>query len=325
MILVTGGFGLIGANVAKRLAHEGYEVVVLDRIVDKSSDFFAECENIHFENVDMLDPFALTSVFNEYDIKTVIHAAATTDGEYCKKNPVGAVKTNTIGTLHLLELSRKFDIERFIYISSGSIFGLQKTLDPIDESVQPTPMNPYATTKLLSEELVRCYVVNFGLQATSVRISHVFGATPIFRKPRWNQGPINYYFWKVLTENQLNEETGADFQANFTHVDDVAEGIYRIVATEDVPSYINLGSEKMYSTREIIDFIRQKLPDRKIEVGPGVEPFVKQAPLRGPLISNYKKEIGYTPTVDFHEALNKHFQWMKRELAKRGELHADID
>lgn len=325
MILVTGGFGLIGSNVAKHLVNEGHEVIVLDQAAQTDHPFFPKSDRIHFEAVNILDRFSLTSIFNKYRIETIIHAAATTDGEFCRANPVGAVELNTMGTLNVLELARLYEVERFIYISSGSIFGLQQTLDPIDESVLPTPMNPYATTKLLSEELVRCYQVNFGLKTSNVRISHVFGPTPEFRKPRWNLGPVNYYLWKVLTENKLVEPSGLDFEANFTHVDDVSDGISRLVATEELPQYINLGSEKMYHTREVVEFIREKLPGREINVGPGVEPFVKQAPMRGPLVSNYKEQIGYTPKVVFSEALNKHFHWMKEELAKRGELHKDIE
>ncbi len=325
MILVTGGFGLIGSNIARKLLHEGYEVIIIDEKINTENDFFQSSDRLHFEKGSILDQFFLTTIFKKYDIQMVIHAAATTDGEYCKEHPVGAVEINTLGTLYLLEFCRIYSITRFIYISSGSIFGQQTTLDPIDESISPVPMNPYATTKMLSEELVRCYQVNFGLSTTNVRISHVFGSTPQFRKPRWNQGPIGYYFWKVLTENKLNEEAGLDFQANFTYVDDVAEGIHRLIEATETPLSINLGSEKMYSNREILEFIQEKLPGREIRIGSGVGPFIKQAPLRGPLVTQYKKEIGYQPKVVLKDALNKHYLWMKAELDKRGELHEAID
>lgn len=318
MILVTGGMGLVGSNIARKLVHDGYEVVVLDQNSEQGADFFSGFENVFLESGDITNHFTLSSIFKKYEIKTVIHAAAITNGAYCMENPVKAVQVNTLGTMNLLEFCRMQAINKFIYVSSGSVFGLQESLDPIYESAIPTPMNTYATTKKLSEELVHCYEVNYGLDTTSVRISWVFGPTPILRKPRWNQGPIGYYFWNVLTENKLIEESGLDFQANFTHVDDVAEGVERIMLTPNAPQYVHLSSEELYSNHEIVDFLKEKAPESEIQVGAGVEPFVQQAPIRGPLVSEYKQDIGYKPKVIFKEALEKQFNWMKKELEKRG-------
>lgn len=316
MILVTGGFGLIGSNLVKRLSEEGREVVLFDRQVNTESDFFKARENIHFVEGDVTNEFTLASLFKEYDIDAIVHCAANLDGKYCKANPVDAVKTNTVGTLSLLELSRIYGVKKFIYAGSGSVFGKQETKDPIYESTLATPMNTYASTKKMSEELIHMYRVNYGMDAVNVRVSWVFGPTPVLKEPRWNT-PVAYYVWNVLAKNRLVEESGIDFIANYTYVDDVTNGLVLLLDKENAPEYVHLSSEELYSNKEIVEFLRAKSPESQIEIGEGVEPFVLQAPIRGPLVSEYKEQIGYEPQGNFKEALENYYEWMKQQLDKK--------
>ncbi|MBP1933340.1 NAD-dependent epimerase/dehydratase family protein [Ammoniphilus resinae] len=317
MILVTGGFGLIGSNLVRRLSDEGHEVVLFDKKVQKENEFFTNCKHVHFEEGDVKNRLQLDSLIDNYNIDCIVHSAANLNGEYCKNNPVDAVETNTIGTLNLLELARIHKVPKFIYIGSGSIYGTQTNTDPMYESTPAVTMNTYATTKKLSEELVHCYRVNYGLEAVNIRVSWVFGPLPELRQPHWN-APIAYYLWNAIKNNQLHEKSGLDFMANYTYIEDVVEGIYRVIKTPDAPECVHLSSEKMYSNREIIEFIADKIPDCQIQVGEGMDPFVQQAPLRGPLVSEYKEQIGYKPSVHFREALDKYYTWIKKEMDKMG-------
>lgn len=323
-ILVTGGFGLIGANAVKRLAQEGHHVVLFDKTIDRDTDFFTGSDSIEFEQGDVTNHFTVTALFAKHRFDAIIHAAANLNGMYCKANPTDAVETNTIGTLSLLELARIHQVQKFIYIGSGSVFGKQMSTDPIDETVPATPMNTYATTKRLSEELLHCYRVNYGMETINIRVSWVFGPLPTVKEPRWSNGPIAYYTYKVLTENQLEERSGRDFIANFTYVDDVTEGIVRLLETDEAPPCVHLSSEQLYANQEIIEFLQQKCPASNINVGEGAEPFVLQAPIRGPLVSNYKEQIGYKPSADFRESLEAYFTWLKTELKKRNEVDAHV-
>lgn len=323
-ILVTGGYGLIGANLVKKLAGDGHNVILFDKIIDQSTDFFAGLNNIDYVEGDLTNHFTLSALFKNYQFDAIVHSAANLNGAYCQENPIEAVETNTLGTLSLLELARIYGVNKFIYAGSGSIFGKQTTTDPIDESTVATPMNTYATTKRLSEELLHCYRVNYGMQAVNVRVSWVFGPLPKLRVPRWNNGPIAYYTYNILTENKINEESGLDFIANFTYVEDVVEGINCILHTDNPPESVHLSSEKLYSNKEILDFLKEKSPESEMKVGEGVEPFVLQAPIRGPLVSNFKHEIGFNPSADFKESLEKYYTWMKKELENRNEQYADV-
>ncbi|MBP1934576.1 NAD-dependent epimerase/dehydratase family protein [Ammoniphilus resinae] len=322
MILVTGGFGMIGSNLVKRLAEEGKEIILFDRVIDPQSDFFKGCSNIYYEGGDITNPFQLTALFSKYRIETIVHSAANLNGMYCKANPTDAFQTNTVGTLNLLELARIYGVNKFLYVGSGSVFGTQTSTDPIYESTLATPMNTYASTKRVSEELVHCYRVNYGIQGVNLRVSWVFGPLPELREPRWNTGPIAYYTWKVITENRLVEESGLDFIANFTFVDDVVDGICRAIEVDNPPAYLHLSSEQLYSNREIIEFLSMKCPEAEIKIGEGMDPFVQQAPLRGPLVSEYKEQIGFRPRADFKESLEKYYNWMCAELKKKEIEHA---
>ncbi|NEU31079.1 NAD(P)-dependent oxidoreductase [bacterium LRH843] len=316
-ILVTGGFGLIGANVVKRLSNEGHQVILFDKEIDRSTDFFVGSENIKYIEGDLTNQFTLSSLFANDQFDAIVHSAANLNGEYCKMNPIDAVQLNTMGTLSLLELARIHGVNKFIYVGSGSVFGKQTTMEPIDERAEVTPMNTYATTKRLSEELVRCYRVNYGMDATTIRVSWVFGPLPKLKVPRWNSGPVAYYTYKVLSENNLNEPSGSDFIANFTYIDNVIDGIVCLLNTNNAPEFVHLSSEQLYSTKEIVDFLMSKLPNSEIYVGEGAEPFELQAPMRGALVSNYKDQIGFKPNEDLKESLEEYFYWMKRELEKR--------
>jgi nucleoside-diphosphate-sugar epimerase len=322
MLLVTGGFGLVGSNAARHLSALGFQVLLLDRSVNKDSDFFQGCSGIEFVEGDILDPFLLAKIFSTYPIQGIIHSAANVNGQFCKSHPTQAFETNTKGTLHLLEIARLHEVNKFIYISSASVFGKQANTDPIGETALPTPMNMYATTKKMSEELVRSYRVIYGMETVIVRISWVFGPIPELREPRWSVGPIPYYTWKILTENKLVESSGIDFLANFTSVDDVSHGIHRILDTRDAPEVVHLSSEQLYSNKQIVQFLRKQSPDSDIRIGDGMDPFVQQAPLRGALVSESKDRIGYQPKADFNEALEKYYKWMKNELLKRESSHA---
>ncbi|NEU30189.1 NAD(P)-dependent oxidoreductase [bacterium LRH843] len=317
MILVTGGNGIIGGNLVKRLAkEEGKAVVLFDQHVNKESDFFKDCDNIHFVRGDITNHFTLSSIFAQYEIDSIIHCAANVNSTKCRENPINAVEVNTLGTLSLLELARIYDVGTFINIGSASVFGNQSSTEPIYETTLATPMNVYASTKKLSEELVHCYRVNYGMNAVNLRVSWVFGPSPEYKIPLWSHGPIAYYTWKVLSEKKLVEPSGSDLVANFTFIDDVVDGVIRALETEHLPGCLHISSEKLYSNKEVIEFLQEKRPEIQIKVGGGAEPFVKQAPIRGPLVSEYKEQIGFEPKADLKESLNIYFNWVNEEIKK---------
>ena len=100
-------------------------------------------------------------------------------------------------------------------------------------------------------------------------------------------------------------------------MDDVIDGIICALKTDKMPEYLHLSSEKLYPNKEIVNFLKEKLPDNYIEIGPGSEPFTLQAPIRGPLVSEYKEQIGFQPKADFKQSLETYFHWMKDKLQKR--------
>lgn len=173
-ILVTGGLGFIGHHLLKLLSGMNYEIIVIDKLVNKGHTFQAP-DNITFYNSDILDTNALLDIFSRERIDTCIHLAAKT----CVLNsilyPHDTLDVNVKGTLNLLEACSKQSVRRFVFASSSAVYGESKQL-PVKEDHPLDPISPYAASKAAAEALVSTYGNLRKIEHTiSLRFFNVFG------------------------------------------------------------------------------------------------------------------------------------------------------
>lgn len=158
-ILVTGGAGYIGSHTALELLRAGYNVVVVDNLINSNEESLRRIailagKKATFYRVDLLDREGLNAVFETESIDAVIHFAALKSVGESVAQPLRYYHNNITGTLHLLEVMNAHDVRRFVFSSSATVYGDPKEM-PITEDVPLAPFNPYGQTKAMVEEILR--------------------------------------------------------------------------------------------------------------------------------------------------------------------------
>jgi len=230
--LVTGTAGFIGSRVSQILLQEGNQVVGIDNLNDsydtrlkewrlkelkKFPDFIYEGINIH--DYQSLERF--TEKFKNQTgkkFKAIINLAARAGVRNSVKNPRVYYETNVSGTLNLLELCKKFEIDKFILASSSSIYGESDLIPFSEENQTDTFLSPYAASKKSAEDLSRTYNYLFGIDISILRYFTVYG-------PAGRPDMSIFRFIKWITEGKSIQIYGDGQQKrDFTFVDDIASG-----------------------------------------------------------------------------------------------------
>ncbi len=225
-IIVTGGAGFIGRHISKALLDKGYDVHIIDILVDEftgeevsndilkkyfSNDFIKN--KIHKLNV--LDYYNILPIFK--NAKAVIHLAAFISSPNSVNEPKKAFETNIQGTINVLEAARNNDCQNIIITSSAAVYG---NADGIKhESHTPAPENPYALSKHIKEQLGNLYVELYGMNITSIRYSNVWGPD---QHDTGSYAPAIGRFIKQIKDKQPVTICGDGEQTrDFIHVYDV--------------------------------------------------------------------------------------------------------
>lgn len=241
-VLVTGAAGFIAAKVCEFLLNDNVEVIGIDNLNDyydvRLKEFrlqqLSSFKNFKFYKMDIENKEELRSLFKNNSFDIIYHLAARAGVRYSMENPGVYYSTNTLGTLHVLDLMNEFSIKKMVMASTSSIYAGQPM--PFQETLAVNePISPYAATKKAAELMCYSYSYLYGLNISIVRYFTVYGPAgrpdmSIFRFIRW------------IRENKKIELFGDGSQArDFTYVDDIARGT--ILAGEKASGYeiINLG------------------------------------------------------------------------------------
>ncbi len=180
-ILVTGGAGYIGSHTCIEMIKAGYDVVVVDNLDNSNREALSRAEKIagkpiKFYEADVRDREALESIFKENKIEAVIHfAGLKAVGESVEK-PIEYYDNNLINTIVLLETMRKYNVKKFVFSSSATVYGLSKEM-PLKEGMPISAINPYGRTKLFIEEILRdVYVADNSWSVAILRYFNPIGA-----------------------------------------------------------------------------------------------------------------------------------------------------
>ncbi len=256
-VLVTGAAGFIGSKVCEELLGRGYEVVGLDNMNTYYDvalkrwriDRLEGNKNFKFFQVDIENFEALSPIFADHKFSAVINEAARAGVRYSMVNPFVYMTTNANGTLNLLELCRRHDINKFILASTSSLYAGQKMPFREDLPVN-TPISPYAASKKAAEMMAYSYHNLYEIDVTVFRYFTVYGPAgrpdmSIFRFIKW-----------CMEGNPLEIFGDGTQKRDFTFVDDVARGT---VAGLKKVGYqvINLGNNKPNELKTAIKLIEE--------------------------------------------------------------------
>lgn len=314
-LLVTGASGHIGLELAKTAAARGMQVVATHRGDLGEAQAKAAGPGVTWQSCDLSDASAVRDLASKYKIDACIHAAAISNEAYARPNPLDAIASNVGATAILLDAARQNGWRRFVLVSSGSVFQLRKDIvNPITEDQPPEPSNVYSTTKVCAEQLTRMYRSEYGLSASTVRISWVFGPPVISDQPQ--RGPIPSYLLRALRGEAIREG-GADFCASFTYVADVVDALLAAAAAPELRHAIyHFGHGVNFTAGQAAEAVRKAVPSATIELGAGTEPWTKYTALRGPLAGErFRQDTGYSPTRSLEAAIAAYADWMRANPA----------
>lgn len=313
-LLVTGSMGHVGLELVRRAASQGRRVVAQYRGTFRQREADQLSPLATFVKVDLTDARAIEELCARHGVTSCVHTAAVPNETIARPNPAGAVNSNVGAVANLLDIARRQAWQRFVYVSTGSVF--QNATDPTVPILEDHPTavsNIYSTTKRCGELLTSMYRSQLAVPAATVRISWVYGP-PLVPRVRDNpRGPIPWFLQCALSGRAIEERSGADFLASYTHVSDVAAGL---LAAHDAPALrhdiYHLGWGRNFSTAEVVCAVRAAVPEARIAVGPGTAPWTDHTRMRGPLAGDrLGADTGWRPSLDLDGGVASFAQWMR--------------
>ena len=292
--IITGGAGFVGSNLTDHLVRIGHKVIILDNFVSgkKSNLSHHKKKNVKIIKIDISRNKNLDKYFKGIDY--AFHLAGLAEIIPSIKNPKKYFINNVIGTLNVLEASKKAKIKKFVYAASSSCYGTPKKI-PTSEKDRIDLKHPYALTKYMGEELVMNYASQFRMPNISFRFFNVYG-------PRLNtSGQYSAVIGNFLTQKKNKKPltiVGDGKQTrDFIHVYDLADAFTKVIKSKSVNKIYNLGSGKKTSINLIAKIFGGK--KKFIPIRPG-EPKNSLAN-----ISKIKKEIKWKPKISIEEGIRK--------------------
>jgi UDP-glucose 4-epimerase len=286
--LVTGGAGFIGSHIVDKLIEMNYDVIVIDNESSNSNTQFYWNDKASNYKYDICDYEKTRPLYDNVDY--VFHVAAKARIQATMLDPIETIRTNSLGTITVLQCSKEANIKRFIYSSTSSAYGLNQV--PNTETQTDDCLNVYSLSKTNGEKLCLNYNKIFNLQTISLRYFNVYGD----RQPLKGQyAPLIGLFGKQKQDNQSLTIVGDGKQKrDFTHVSDVVNANI-LAATSNIDSkyfgqIFNIGTGKNYSVNEIAKMFSENIIYVPERVGEARETLAD--------ISKAKTVLGWEPKIN---------------------------
>jgi len=325
-VLVTGVAGFIGSHTARRLLERGESVVGIDNLNDyydpslkdaRLERLRAEFGNaFSFAKVDFADREALDESLRGIEIDRIVHLGAQAGVRYSIANPAAYIVSNLVGHGNLLEVARHRRVEHFVYASSSSVYGGNKSLPFRVEDRVDHPLSLYAATKKADELLSESYANIFRLPSTGLRFFTVYG-------PWGRPDMAMWIFTKALYEGQpLPLFNGGEMRRDFTFIDDIVSGV---VACLDGPpiddgsekpggspgphAIYNIGNNRSEELMRVVALLEQETGRKAVASPQPMQPGdVKETCAD---ISAIERDHGFRPTTTIDEGVPRFVRWYR--------------
>ena len=304
-LVITGGAGFIGSNIAEELSKEkDNEIIIVDDLsTGKMANIrkFNQSTNINFVRGSITDLNLLKGVFKGVDY--VFHQAAIPSVPRSIKDPIASNNANINGTLNVLVAAKDCGVKKVVYASSSSVYGDTPKL-PKRERMTPNPLSPYAVTKLLGEYYCNVFNDIYGLKTVSLRYFNVYGPR---QDPYSDYAAVIPKFINRVSENKPPVIYGDGKQTrDFTFVKDVVSANI-LAAKSDAEGVYNIANGNRISINELANMI-MALMEKNLTL-------IHDAPREGDVkhsladISEAKKNLGYEPGYSLEEGLRRTVEW----------------
>ena len=311
-ILVTGGAGFIGSHLVEKLLALGHGVAILDDFNDfydpriKHGNIAAVKNDAPVFQMDLRDNNAVRGLFHREKFDAIAHLAARAGVRPSIAQPQLYYDANVNGTLHLLDAARTAEIERFIFASSSSVYGICGNV-PFSEDFHLTQtISPYAATKIAGEFLCSTFSHLYQMRVVALRFFTVYGT---------RQRPdlaIHQFTRKILAGQPIDQFGDGTTRRDYTYIDDIIQGVVAALNYYG-PRWdiFNLGESETVALKDLIEVIEtavgKKAKINQLPEQPG------DVPLTCADISKARRLLGYNPTTKLRDGLPKFVQWFRAQ------------
>ena len=334
-ILVTGAAGFIGFYASKVLIEKGHTVVGLDNInnyydvklklcrlkelgiIEKNAEIFNKISNsisnpnFSFVRMNLEDRDNLPKLFNEQKFDIVCNLAAQAGVRYSLENPETYVDSNLVGFLNILECCRQNNIKHLVYASSSSVYGLNKKIPFSTEDSVDNPVSLYAATKKSNELMAHTYSHLFKFPTTGLRFFTVYGP--------WGRPDMAMFLFTdaIVNNRPIKVFNHGNMERDFTYIDDIVEGIYRIIQK---PLGERIEKKEFYKLYNIGNNNSVKLMDfiKEIEINLNKEAKKDMLPMQpGDVertwanVDELIKDYDYRPNTSIKDGVKSFINWYK--------------
>ncbi len=328
-ILITGCAGFIGFHLTQRLLSDGYSVVGLDNLNDYYDvtlkqarlNLLKQKEKFTFVYASLEDQRAVEQVFSDEYIPTVINLAAQAGVRYSLKNPRAYIDANIVGFLNILEACRHHEVGHLIYASSSSVYGANTQMPFSVHHNVDHPVSLYAATKKSNELMAHTYSHLYGLPTTGLRFFTVYGP--------WGRPDMALFLFTkaILSGNPIKVFNYGKMKRDFTYIDDIVEGIVRLIDKKPEPntgwsghqpdpgtSYApyriyNIGNNRPVELLSFISILEENLGRAAIKEFLPIQ--AGDVPSTYADVDDLMRDVGFKPETTIEEGIRKFVVWYK--------------
>lgn len=328
-ILVTGGVGFIGFHLSKLLLDKGYKVIGIDnlntyydiKLKEGRLAILQLRENYAFLKIDLKDKEDIDKLFKEHRPDYVINLAAQAGVRYSIENPYAYVDSNLIGFVNILEACRHYPVKHLLYASSSSVYGGNKVAPFSTEHQVDHPVSLYAATKKSNELMAHTYSHLYKIPTTGLRFFTVYGP--------WGRPDMAYFSFTqdILSGKAIKVFNHGKMERDFTYIDDIVEGIYRLLPLAPVANpkwdetkdklsesfapykVYNIGNNQPVQLERFISVLEDKLGQVANKVYMEMQP--------GDVVRTYadttdlEQAIDFKPKTSIEAGLGEFVRWYK--------------
>ncbi len=328
-VLVTGAAGFIGFHLARRLLEDGVRVVGIDnvnpyydvRLKEARLDQLAGQRNFVFVKMDLVDQKGLEQLFGDYQFDVVVNLAAQAGVRYSLENPQAYVNSNLVGFVNILECCRHQQVEHLVFASSSSVYGANTKMPFSIHHNVDHPVSLYAATKKANELMAHVYSHLYGLCCTGLRFFTVYGP--------WGRPDMALFlFTQAIVNNKpIQVFNHGKMQRDFTYIDDIIEGVVRVMQKLPTPnsnwkgdnpdpgtSYVpykiyNIGNNNPVELNTFIQTIEKALGCRAQKEYLDLQP--------GDVVATYADvddlmhDVGFKPQTPIETGIQRFVEWFK--------------
>ena len=334
-ILITGAAGFIGSNLVKKYckAHPDHQVIGVDnmndyydvRLKENRLEELKKYPLFTFVKGNIADKQLIEDLFTKYQPQIVVNLAAQAGVRYSITNPDAYIEANLIGFYNILEVCRHHEVEHLVYASSSSVYGSNKKIPYSTDDKVDNPVSLYAATKKSNELMAHAYSKLYNIPSTGLRFFTVYG--PAGRPDMAYFGFTN----KLVKGEKIQIFNYGNCKRDFTYVDDIVEGVYRVMMKapvkqvgEDglpIPPYAvyNIGNNQPENLLDFVTILQEELiragvlpQDYDFEAHKELVPMqAGDVPITYADTTALERDFGFKPSTSLREGLRAFSEWYK--------------